>query len=218
MAKKSNDKLKGMSKDHYLADEICCYRPAENEELRSPHIMDWKTIPKFMDHRYYKPTVEELNVDFYFEAKITPFKIEKLEEGKVDWAAIPPIEWQTCRFMWEMMSMMPIPFHFLSLLSEDRIRVKYLDTEDIESFDFKLLEEEEEFLLFESYKTFLGAGTGDDRKLIISYNTYSKEIWLWWKENRGTETTIHEGYCKNKSELKKLLKDQLRIPHLDYQC
>jgi hypothetical protein len=199
MTKKKID-TRGMSKDNmYLVDEICCYRPAENEQLRSPHVASWTAIPNIMDHLYYTPTIHDFYVGFEYECK--------LNNGE-----------------WDSIIFQPNEFSFADKFKEENyfingqnVRVKYLDIEDVESFDFKLIEEEEEFLLFESYKTFLGAGTGDDRKLVISYNTRSEKIWVWWKENRGTEVTIHEGFCKNKSDFRKLLKEQLRIPHLNYE-
>ncbi len=149
--------------------------------------------------RYYTPTIHDFHVGFEYECK--------LNNGE-----------------WDNLIFQPNEYNFVHkfkeesyFIDENNVRVKYLDIEDIESFDFKLIEEEEEFLLFESYKTFLGAGTGDDRKLVISYNTRSEELWIWWRENRGTETTIYEGFCKNKSEFRKILKDQIRIIHLHYE-
>ena len=45
--------------------------------------------------------------------------------------------------------------------------------------------------VFQSKKRRLGVGTGDDSSLFIASNSSGTTI--WWKENRGFETTIFDG-------------------------
>ena len=79
--------------------------------------------------------------------------------------------------------------YFIEELSRKEIRVKYLDKEDIESLGFKHYS-----LSTYNYKEYSLERIGVDNKLSISH--YGNCIFL--------------GYIKNKSELKKLLK-QLKI-------
>lgn len=86
-----------------------------------------------------------------------------------------------------------------------RIRVKYLDREDIEAEGFKKVGDQ-----FDSIKTYFGVGTGDDKKLCVYLDEIDHSIDIWYRSNRGDLFTKFEGIVKNKSEFKKLLK-MLRI-------
>jgi hypothetical protein len=105
-------------------------------------------------------------------------------------------------FLWQLrdndkwVNLLGYPTDLINLLNDDKIRVKYLDQEDIESLGFNYISENE-------YTTHL-AGDGYvlniflDNNILISYGTIHDS------------DTIFRGIIKNKSELKRLLK-QLNI-------
>jgi len=64
---------------------------------------------------------------------------------------------------------------------------------------FTYNQETEEWI---SNKTYLGLGTGDDKKLIIYFG--DKVTLIYWREKRGYETTIFQGREIEESELEKL--------------
>lgn len=82
------------------------------------------------------------------------------------------------------------------------LRVKYLDKEDIESLGFKQISKYK----YQSEKTWLGIGTGDDKKVNIIYDLSSHELMIWFQTNRGEEDILFDGKINNLSELKVLIK------------
>lgn len=60
--------------------------------------------------------------------------------------------------------------------------------------------------IYYSKKKWLGVSSGDDKKLIIDMNSIRHTMSIYWKDNRGFETTIFEGMVLHKDdELKTLL-------------
>ena len=72
---------------------------------------------------------------------------------------------------------------------KDEVREKIIP--EIFSFLRKNFTYDNENEVFQSKKRRLGAGTGDDSSLFIVSNSSGTTI--WWKENRGFETTIFDG-------------------------
>ena len=131
--------------------------------------------------KYYTPTTEELHVGFEYEAKCPITK-----------------EWTDFEI--------DLSFGSLWFASANNIRVKYLDREDIESLGFSNKKHEEIPSEFKYY-------------LIIKDNVFC--ISTYWHMTREREnlvriykgklhkypyTEIFRGDVKNKSELKRLLK------------
>jgi formyltetrahydrofolate hydrolase len=87
------------------------------------------------------------------------------------------------------------------LILDKQVRVPYLTKEDIEAEGFKKVGDQ-----FESIKTYLGIGTGDDKKLCIYFDEEDYMVDIWYRSNRGDLYTKFEGVIKNKSEFRKILK------------
>jgi len=136
--------------------------------------------------KYYIPTIEEFHVGFDYEIWEKKLVYDKVWKFRVN------------KYMFNEKHVTQVFFNynFIEDLKEEKIRVKYLDREDIESLDFK-------YLIKNHYTTHSGDGyiinTFDfDNTIIISYGDIHDS------------DTIFRGIVKNKSELKKLLK-QLQI-------
>lgn len=145
--------------------------------------------------KYYTPSIEEFHVGFEFEVNYTG-------EG---W-----LKEIFCNGTGKNIDSIGKLKSFLGKTTfEDAYRVKYLDKKDIESLGFEFIEKNGD-LLFKSIKTYRGLSTGDDSKIWISY--YPKNQWtlIYKRSNRGEEDDLFYGVIKNKSELKKILK-QLNV-------
>lgn len=60
--------------------------------------------------------------------------------------------------------------------------------------------------IYRSRKKWLGVSTGDDKTLIIEQNILRHTMTIYWKDNRGFETTIFEGIIlEEDKELRTLL-------------
>jgi hypothetical protein len=134
------------------------------------------------ENKYYTPSIDEFHVGF---------KYQELDSNDV----------------W-------VDKVFYSLLLDfniNYVRVKYLDKEDIESLGFKYVKNNENIF------------SGDGKSILFKYNVdqYSKyELLMFEKNNQVWINLVHEptkmvipyfkGIIKNKSELKKLMK-QLNI-------
>lgn len=145
--------------------------------------------------KYYTPELEEFHVGFEYEVKTWKDKWESeklidLNSQDSDGALYPWIPTE---------------------LSLSSFRVKYLDQEDIESLGFIITKDNEEIELSLESKRYIGGPSAcDDYKIIILYGLDNKEMWIYKKCNNGYEYDLFKGFIKNKSELKKLLK-QLNI-------
>ena len=165
------------------------------------------------DDNYYVPTKDEFypGVEFEVNTKSVGLGILDTEQMKlVHKGEMTPV-WTKCTFSWEYVDITQSPFNFDLVLEDKRIRIKYLDGDDIMSLGFEIANDEAN--TYRSLKKQLGAGSGDDKTLFIQHDIFpipSGELristHIWWRENRGTEITMFEGSIKNKSELKKILK------------
>jgi len=134
-----------------------------------------------MEAKYYTPQVDEFFVGFEFEELNILSVYDDHWKVKVKKEVFTQELWRSGYSNW----------NFLDKLQEGKIRVKYLDKEDIESLGFKGND-----ILFE-YKNFT-IFLLEDRILI------SEEL----IDNLGIKNQCRrfEGNIKNKSELKQVLK------------
>ena len=141
--------------------------------------------------KYYTPKIEEFHVGFELELKLHELK-----------------EWEKHTFTNKetIDGLQP-------LIENNKIRVKYLDIEDIESLGWKYLPKlslrnlTERFTIKEVYKKL--NKEHDDTMYWIAYLTYNPDIKrLIIKADiadGSKEEKFYEGLCKNKSELKVIL-------------
>lgn len=138
-------------------------------------------------NKYYIPKVEEFFVGFEFEI---------LENS----------DWIKSKFNIDDIIPIFARINNKTIIS-DKIRVKYLDKDDIESLDFAITKDTEEIeLSLESKRYIGGPSAGDDYRIIILYGLDNKELWIYKRTNSGWEDNLFKGIIKNKSELIKLLK------------
>lgn len=133
-----------------------------------------------MENKYYTPTIEEFHVGFEFEQKIGT-SVSTKEEVWVK----------------SIFEFIPNADKILSILSDDLIRVKLLDREDIESLGFEL------YVIKEYTISFLKKCTGFS--VFIIYQETNTVISVYINAEK-----IFLGNIKNKSELQKLM-TQLNI-------
>ena len=147
------------------------------------------------DTKYYTPEIEEFHFGFEFEEEFKNPNWNKLCKPAID--------------VWEYIKLKLDTSHSISRIigkiKINKVRVKYLDKEDIESlfnpldvFDFK--ETDTKSLLFD----ILGNDKRHNTKITFCY-VYTKVKWLMIY-NKKTEEVRFSGFIKNKLELKKLLK------------
>ena len=132
------------------------------------------------DNKYYTPEISELHVGFECEYR-EPHEKEWYED-----------------------SLNSNDVAYL-LAYSDRIRVKYLDKEDIESFGFKYIDEDTYILpmLFKPIIFSPGKVWGD---IIMHYHPEDNYTSITgFSEGQEEEYTLFMGLIKNKSELKKIL-------------
>lgn len=150
------------------------------------------------EDKYYTPELTELTVDFEYEVKYLSGNLLRKEDTKEEWIKINDF---TNAYDYEDSCL----YGFIKDLEKGNIRVKYLDSSDIESLGFTYKNN-----VFKSNKTYFGIGTGDDKKLIIELFSPDGILDIYFLENRGSQETLFSGKIKNISELRKLLK-QLNI-------
>jgi hypothetical protein len=150
-----------------------------------------------MEIKYYTPTIDEFCVGFeyeYFNEFSNKYEIEIVSvEDIVDNPLFESIE--------------------LNRKQYSLLRVKYLDKEDIESLGFTFIPVGNKLQNGDIYKTNLYEygmySTGDSYTILI--NLPNNEYWhissnVNWVGDPSNMSTIFIGNIKNKSELKKLLK------------
>ena len=147
-------------------------------------------MKKDNQNKYYTPSSEEFHIGFEYEL-LVPDKLGK--DAKEEW---------------KTQQVTPYFFHdiikggFITLIKEGKIRVKYLDKEDIESLGF-------EFFNSNIYKQPVYIKKNQleiSNKLIQSDIIQVNEHEYYIKNSKNS----FNGIIKNKSELQKLLK-QLNI-------
>lgn len=134
-----------------------------------------------MDAKYYTPELSEFHVGFECEIQEQPNGIWK--QGKLT-------EQDMCMFLTTIIA-----------LSEGRIRVKYLDNEDVESCGWR---KKNAFGVYEIVASIDGLGK-TTYCLQDSNNMRFLQNNVWRITNEWHET-IFFGSIKNKSELKQLMK------------
>lgn len=137
--------------------------------------------------KYYTPEIEEFHIGFKYEYK-SDFYMEILNKTSGDWRK------EECYFLVDSDGESELN-DIEKLIQNKNIRVKYLDKEDIESLGFKKISNN-------WWSTNLYS---DGHQLLKINNNY--EISYGRHEVRDI---LFSGNIKNKSELKKLMK-QLKI-------
>lgn len=129
-----------------------------------------------MENKYYTPTIDEIYVGFELEENL-------LDEG-----------WNKVIF-----SLNSVDYSLLLNGNLDYYRVKYLDKEDIESLGWVYRHSEENSPCICYNKDNIDIIFNPRNNWVLITKGDSQTDWLNWK-------TIYAGNIKNKSELKKLLK------------
>lgn len=140
-------------------------------------------------NKYYTPDIEEFHVGFEYE--------EQVEPGK----------WKWCRCVDGSFDKLG-EFAFRSML-EIRTRVKHLDQEDIESLGWRLIQDE---TLNKNELVFVRGGRRtkhiilcENNLVVIGYKVFPRGEKSTDNNHRGYGQ-IFKGTIKNKSELKRILK------------
>lgn len=137
-----------------------------------------------MENKYYTPTIEEFHVGFEYEYLIPVTTYDEKWRFKI----------KKSTFISEQWTSVSANYNFEKDLEESKIRVKYLDCGDIESLGF----------------TFKGDLYYYDNLELQQYNDYGLTIKHFDYINDEYRSVVSQITIKNKSELKKLLK-QLKI-------
>ncbi len=141
------------------------------------------------NNKYYTPELSEFHIGFEFEYL-----------NKTKWK----------KQIVTLNNFPSFPYGYMESLEtlEYGVRVKFLDKKDIESFGFKYNKKQD---LYISNKTYLGVSCGDDKKLCIFYDSNDNNMLIYFRDNTGYEFERFDGFIKNKSELKNLLEEKLKI-------
>jgi len=136
------------------------------------------------NNKYYTPSIEEFHVGFKFEL------LEPLKQG-----AVSAFEG------WQKLTVKDISLlsnkYFKELFKQKYIRVKYLDSIDIQDLGFELIPDQNVYV--QIYK-------GKD-KLRLSHDLRNNNIQIYnYYKTTEYDETFFDGTIKNKSELKKVLK------------
>lgn len=138
-----------------------------------------------MKNKYYTPTIEEFHVGFEYEY----LESEKWEKETITEGSLSSGDCGADHYVENDFN------HIRNLLPKDKIRVKHLDREDIESLGWKDIEDN----FFELFNNGL-----IHKILLVNGN-----VWIYFKQNIGNEKivdkTLFFGKIKNKSELQKLM-------------
>lgn len=147
-----------------------------------------------MASEYYTPTIEEFHVGFEYEVKwneekVIPYTFPNYPRAGIDWGPIK--------------DRIAIIENLLS--SKDKVRVKYLDKEDIESLGF----EYQDGKMIKGYSDNFIYKPNNNLQYNLTY-VYAKNILRIHVEDlvyfEESYNYLYQGTIKNKSELNKLLK------------
>ena len=186
-----------------------------------------------MESKYYTPDISEFHVGFEYEVFDSKYeyKVEKLSETKLKVLSDPITTTGWFKEAYEIDSFLyvegssDIKSNIPSYIENDKVRVKYLDREDIESLGFK---EDQEYkstvdesnsdwhydhgmksnngslrLIYTNWRIYGSSETG---KIDYSkYNEYSV-VKIVKSVIDGEQFVAFVGFIKNKSELKQILK------------
>ena len=133
------------------------------------------------DKKYYTPSIDEFYIGFGYE------RIHELKHYNDTWKSVE-VTHKDNTFM-----------RFVDDLQDNRLRIKYLDKEDIESLGWDSSPDEPD----EWYWSLRGNMDiqlyYDDKTRIATYDGIGVTIYM-------DTSILFNGYIKNKSELKKLMK------------
>ena len=145
-----------------------------------------------MEDKYYVPELQELHVDFPYE---------EIRNG--EWVKINDF---SNAYDYEDSCL----YGFIKALEAGKIRVKYLDAEDIVECGLKQYypDDYNHGLVF---KTTSKVIRGEEREVIIIYIPNTRHLLVSVDARNdykdGRDITLYAGQCKNKSKLKQILKD-----------
>lgn len=131
-----------------------------------------------MKNKYYTPDISEFYVGFEFEED---------DNNSNQWTQ-------------DMVTLPGDLDYYDDLIKEENIRIKYLDQEDIESLGFKYIKTQPG--LNEDYFEYMQE---EFSKYYLEFDYDTKYLRTYFSLEEG-DSTIFAGVIKNKSELKKLLK------------
>lgn len=159
-------------------------------------------------NKYYTPEIEEFHVGFEFEISMTSIGGLDIVDFSKDPIQVDHISkpnnkiWEKTKVFFDTSygfknKLIRSIEQLKEILDDGNIRVKYLDREDIESLGFKY------------YKTHPGTTTlefeGD--KCDITFDSGFSKYWnITITHTEDGDFTYFHGFIKNKSELKRLLK------------
>ena len=141
--------------------------------------------------KYYIPTIEEFHVGFNYEIwkkKLVYDKVWKFRVNKYI-------------FNEKQVTQTFFNYNFTEDLKEDKIRVKYLDREDIKSLGFTQITNDCFNLLIKNYR-----GRSNQELRILIRQTILIYLAMDMNYNDKDNMVLFTGIIKNKSELIKLLK------------
>ncbi len=150
---------------------------------------------------YYTPTIEEFHVGFEYE-------VFKPSEDN------PERKWKKITFYYgevdRTYNQTTMIINYPGLSKQPLVRVKHLDREDIESLGFEHTGRtiDDWYELKVSRPAVMSAHTNRRYVLMHDFRTNQGVVIMAYDYESGDsgENTIYRGSCKNKSELKKLLK------------
>lgn len=149
-----------------------------------------------MESKYYTPTIEEFHIGFEFEElfqdKPTKMKVYSKEELKAF-----PYSWQKLK-----LDTSHSISRITSKIAQDKVRVKYLDQQDIEDLGFIYTGKSID-IWFEK-KGYFQIGDWVSFKIKLHYGLHDNRLYIIAMDC-GDEYKLFEGIVKNKSELKKIL-------------
>jgi hypothetical protein len=162
-----------------------------------------------MENKYYTPEIEEFHVGFEYE--------RRMKEDNDDFMQYDGPAWIGCTYPNDCALGNASTKLGLKYLEKDidRCRVKYLDREDIESLGFIMRKEQfgDTYLYrLDLVKPLFPHHTELDTLYLAYYRHDARCILFLQKIKRvgideeRPETQLFNGYIKNKSELKKVLK------------
>lgn len=174
-----------------------------------------------MSDKYYTPKIEEFHVGFEYEvhlsssqAFIMDFSIEKAD-------SIPITEkhenWTEMTFTGNEFDTFNLSFAFVPILEDKRIRVKYLDEEDINDKGF-IKRSKDEWIGWNDYildaisgeipyflKATIHKSKMDDVYKIYLHRYLDDDTKIESQINEGESELIYKGKIRNKSELHKIM-------------
>jgi len=162
------------------------------------------------EKKYYTPKIEEFHVGFEYEIHLMSvggLVVLDSQTKEINRISEPDIKvWEPTVYNNDIVFGRTLD-NIQQLINNNQIRVKYLDQEDIESLGF-ILKHTSIDLWFERPGVFLRDDGYHLKNIKLNYGTHDQRLKLVFDYTAG-ETQVHfEGQIKNKSELKRLLKQR----------